>query len=103
MSLANDRVPTPLSATARVTFLREVLEAGGPDAYGRLVTTDGSVRTRLTRAADVPLDTVVRRWRALISESRPERRRLRPGLVVASLGWSGALLGLALIRRGSWA
>ena len=102
-SLANDRVPTPLSATARVTFLREVLEAGGANAYERLVTTDGSVRTRLTEAAGMPLDTVVGRWRARISESRPERMRLRPGLVVASLGWTGALLGLALIRRGPWA
>ena len=102
-SLANDRVPTPLSATGRVTFLREVLEAGGPDAYARLVTTEGSVRTRLTKAAGMPLDAVVARWRARISDSRPERMRLRPGLVVASLGWTGALLGLALIRRGSWA
>jgi hypothetical protein len=51
----------------------------------------------------MPLDTVVARWRARIGESRPERMRLRPGLVIASLGWTGALLGLALIRRGSCA
>ena len=102
-SLSNDRVPTPLSATARVMFLRDVLEAGGANAYERLATTDGSVRTRLTQAAGMPLDTVVGRWQARLSESRPERMRLRPGLVVASLGWTGALLGMALFRRGSWA
>ena len=102
-AIPDSRIPPPLSATARVMFLREVLEAGGPAAYGRLMSASGSVRGRLEYASGQPLDTIVRRWRARIEHARPDRMRLQPGLVLASLGWTGLLLGLTLARRGTWA
>jgi hypothetical protein len=101
-ALPNDRVPLPLSATARLMFLREALAAGGTGAYGRLVDGGGSVRVRLTRAAAEPLDRTAARWRSRLAQSRPDRMQVPAGLVLASLGWTGALLGVALIRRGSW-
>jgi len=102
-ALPNNRIPPPLSPAARVMFLHEVLTAGGPAAYGRLVNASGSVRTRLEHASREPLDTTVRRWRDRIERARPDRMRLQPGFVIASLGWTGAFLGLAVVRRRSWA
>ena len=101
-AVPNDRVPLPLSATSRLMFLRVALHAGGTGAYGRLVDGGGSVRVRLTRAAGEPLERTVARWRSQMAGSRPERIQVPAGLILASLGWTGALLGVALIRRGSW-
>ena len=101
-AIPNDRVPLPLSATSRLMFLREALDAGAGGAYGRLVDGGGSVRVRLTRAAGEPLDRTVAKWRSRMADSRPDRMHVPAGLVLASLGWTGALLGVALIRRGSW-
>lgn len=102
-SLPDSRVPLPMSSTARLLLLHEVLDAGGPAAYGRLVTATGPMRARLEYASGEPLDSTVRRWRDHVEGARPDAMRLRPGLVVASLGWTSALLGLTLIRRTQWA
>lgn len=102
VALPDGRVPLPLSPSARYAFLREVLDAGGSGAYDRLLVSSGSLRSRLTAAAGEPLDATVARWLDRVESSRPERMRLSPGLIVASLGWTGAILALALIRRTSW-
>ena len=102
-ALPNDRVPSPLSATVRQSFLRQVLDAGGPGAYDRLLTGSGPLRCRLGTAAGEPLDSTVVRWLARVDRSRPDRMRPPASLIVASLGWSAAFLALALIRRTSWA
>jgi hypothetical protein len=102
-ALPNARVPLPLSASVRLTFLREVLDAGGDGAFDRLVGSPGSVRDRLTAAAREPLDRTVLRWLDRLESSRPKRMQIPATLIVASLGWSGLILGLALIRRTSWA
>ena len=101
-ALPNDRVPVPLTATARAILLREALDAGGPGAYGRLVTSSGPVRARIEHAGGRPAEVVVSRWRERIEQMRPDRMSVRPGLAVASLGWSGVLLGLTLMRRRPW-
>lgn len=101
-ALPEDRVPSPLSGAARLMFLREVLDAGGPGAYDRLLGTSGPMRSRLATASNEPLDATVARWLAHLERARPDRMRLSPGLVLASLGWCGALIGLTLIRRASW-
>jgi hypothetical protein len=102
-ALPNDRVPLPVSASARLSFLRGVLDAGGPGAYDRLLGGTGAVRARLTSAAAEPLDATVTRWIDRVERSRPERMHLPPTLIIASLGWTAAFLALALIRRTSWA
>jgi hypothetical protein len=102
-ALPNRRIPVPLTGTARAILLREALHAGGPGAYGRLVGTSGPMRARLEHAAGRSADVIVARWRDRIEDARPDRMSVGPGLVLASLGWSGALLGLTLIRRRPWA
>jgi len=102
-ALPNARVPLPLSASLRFGFLREVLDAGGVGAFDRLVATPGTVRDRLAAAANEPLDRTVRRWLDRLEASRPNRMPIDATLVAASLGWSALILGLAVIRRTSWA
>jgi hypothetical protein len=101
-ALPNARIPLPLTGTARAILLREGLQAGGPGAYGRLVGASGPMRARLEHAAGLSADIIVARWRDRIEDARPDRMSVRPGLALASLGWSGALLGLTLIRRRPW-
>ena len=101
-AIPEDRVPLPLSASARLLFLREILDAGGPQAFDRLVATSGGLRTRLEAASREPIARTVRRWLDRVERSRPERPRVSPQLALASLGWSGALLMLTLNRRHSW-
>jgi len=102
-ALSDARVALPLSAATRFTFLREVLAAGGPGALDRLFNTRGTVRDRLSAAAGEPLHATAQRWLARIEHARPDRMRVTPGLAFASLGWSAAVVALALTRRSSWA
>ena len=102
-ALSNGRVPLPLSASLRFGFLREVLDAGGAGAFDRLVASSGTVRDRLTAAAGEPLERTVLRWLDRLESSRPRRMPIPATLLAASLGWSGLILGMALIRRTSWA
>ena len=102
-ALPNGRIPLPLSATVRFGFLREVLNAGGAAAFDRLVASSGGIRDRLSAAAGEPLDRTVLRWLDRLESSRPERMPIPGTLLAASLGWSGLILGMALIRRTSWA
>jgi hypothetical protein len=87
----------------RFGFLREVLNAGGAGAFDRLVASSGGIRDRLSAAAGEPLDRTVLRWLDRLESSRPERMPIPGTLLAASLGWSGLILGMALIRRTSWA
>lgn len=102
-AISNDRIPPPLSASARAMFLREVLAAGGPEAYARLMDASGSIRARFERTSGESIDSTVRRWRERVERARPEAMQLRAGFVLASLGWTGAILGLTLVGRRSWA
>jgi hypothetical protein len=103
VALPDDRVPLPLSASARLAFLRVVLDAGGRGAYDRLLGTSGTLRLRFAVAGGEPTEASVARWLARTEGARPDRMSPPLRLIVASLGWSGAILALALIRRTSWA
>lgn len=100
-ALPAGRLPLPLSGSIRFSFLREVLRTGGPGAYDRLFTSSGPLDGRLTHAANGSLGAVTHQWLAAVGRARPERMRVTPPLVVASLGWCGALIAIALARRGT--
>jgi hypothetical protein len=86
----------------RFAFLREVLDAGGPASFDRLVTSGGSLKDRLAAAAGEPLGATVLRWLDHVEASKPNRMTVPASLVAASLGWS-FILALAVIRRNPWA
>jgi hypothetical protein len=99
-AISVDQIPAPVGAGGRRLFLDEVLRAGGPGAYERLLGAQGSAAERLTIAAGVPLDVVARTWRARLERSRPAAAAVSPLIGIATLGWCGALFGLTVIRRG---
>ena len=101
-ALPNDRVPFPLSATARFMFLREVLDAGGAGAYDRLLASSGTLSVRFAAASGEPLERTVRRWVTRVEGARPDRMRISPALALASLGWAGAFLAITFTRRDPW-
>src|SRR5687767_13225737 len=101
-SLPEDRVPLPLTSSARLHFLREVLDAGGAGSFDRLLAASGTLRTRFEAASGEPVDRTVRRWLGRVERSRPDRMRVSPVVALASVGWSGALIALALTRRHTW-
>jgi hypothetical protein len=102
-AITNERIPLPLSGSARFTFFRAVLDAGGPGSFDRLLSASGPLKERLATAANGRLDDVVLRWLDTVESSRPDRMKLRPSLVFASLGWTCIVVALALTRRTSWA
>lgn len=97
-----ERVPLPLSADVRQLFVREVLEAGGPQAYTRLMAPAGGLRARLAAAAGMPLDSVAARWRARILAAQPEPGRIPPFFAVTTLAWCGLFTAIGVARRGAW-
>jgi hypothetical protein len=102
LALPNDRIPLPLSGSVRSTFLAEVLERGGAGSFDRLRATPGNLRDRIEAASRESAEVTVARWLARVEASRPDRMRLSPGILLASLGWSSAILVLAFTRRASW-
>lgn len=95
------RVPAPLGTEARRTFVDEVLRAGGAGAYDRLLATPGTVRDRLRTAAGRPLEEVALQWRARVVRARPEAAHVNPLLLLSTVAWCGAFVGIAAIRRVS--
>lgn len=95
------RVPAPLGAEARRTFLDEVFRAGGEGAYERLLVTPGTVRERLSAAAGLPLEQVATRWRERVMRSRPADVQVSPALLLSTIAWCGAFVGIAAVRRSA--
>jgi hypothetical protein len=94
-----DRVPLPVSASARQLFVDEVFRSGGPDAYARLIAARGPLRGRFAAAAGVPVDVVAARWRERVLDARPETMRVTPALLLAVVGWCGMFGALGVARR----
>jgi hypothetical protein len=100
-ALPNSSIPFPFSGPARFTLLREAFEIGGAGAYDRLIAPNVSVRARIEAAAGKPIDVVIQRWLARVEQSRPNPMKIRVGATIASLGWCGLFLAVAITRRRS--
>jgi hypothetical protein len=100
-ALSDASVPFPFSGVARFMLLREAFELGGAGAYDRLIAPSVSVRARIEATAGKPIDVVIQRWLASVEQSRPNPMRIRAGATIASLGWCGLFLAVAITRRRS--
>ena len=88
-SLPPGSIPRVLDTDARRLLIHVALRMGGREAYGRLLAdSNASLSGRLARAAGVPADTVVARWRAAIVASRPKAVTLPSWGIVAALTWT---------------
>ena len=101
-SLPPGTLPPPLASPARMLLVREALGVGGRDAYRRLVASpDAPMGARLASAAGIPLDSLVRRWRARAFAARPAPLALPWWATVAAVGWT-AFFGFCAMQSSRW-
>ena len=92
----------PLSNEARQSLARVALSLGGRRAFVRLSESAGRPLTqRLAIAAEVPLDSLLHRWRDLVIAARPHPVTLAARFAWAALGWS-VVFGLLALRSTRW-
>jgi hypothetical protein len=98
---AGVREPT-LSTRAAWTLLASVRDLDGGGALARFFgDTAGPVVPRLERAAGMPLDSLLARWRETVLAHRPPPTAV-PGIAQwLVLGWAGVLVALAT-RSTRW-
>jgi hypothetical protein len=95
-------IPHPLATQARMLLLRMAIKAGGRDGYHRLMSDSTSpIGVRLARTAGMPLDTLVSRWHATVTASRPLPVSISLEGILAGLGWV-VLLGYFGLRSSRW-
>jgi hypothetical protein len=101
-SLPPGALPRPLAHNARLLLVREALRAGGRDAYRRLVANPSSpLGIRLASAADLPLDSLVVRWRDRALAARPAPLTLPWWATIAALAWT-VVFGVCALRSSRW-
>ena len=101
-SLPSGSIPRILDSDARRLLVHVALRIGGHEAYGRLLADSSlSVGERLARAAGVPADTLLARWRAAIIASRPKAVTLPGWGIIAALSWT-IVLAVCGMRSSRW-
>jgi hypothetical protein len=89
-------IQAPLGSAARLNLVRLAMEMGGADAYARMASVADTRETQLSAAAGVPIDSLVRAWRAHVVGAEVEQTTMTPGLALMSLVWVATCGGLAL-------
>jgi hypothetical protein len=85
------------SAFMRGDLMLAALSAGGRGAWPRLrAAADSGIRTALSAAAGMPLDSLLSRWRLGLLSLRSTASPLSYPVAIAALTWSLALLAGAL-------
>lgn len=82
---------------ARADLLLFALDQGGPGAWERLRNGPGaSVEELLAAAADMPVDSLLSRWRQGLLAMRPDRGPISGITTLAFLAWSSVVLAASL-------
>ncbi|HJQ65326.1 MAG TPA: hypothetical protein VJ816_03060, partial [Gemmatimonadales bacterium] len=98
----NQRPSPPLSVTARLLLLALALDAGGPDAFPRLLEhPDRSMDARLEAAAGLPIDSLVAGWRHDVLATHPKTVAADARAAWGAVVWS-VLLAIAALRSTRW-
>ena len=97
-----DLIPGSLLPPTRLTFLRIVLENGGPGSYPALLASRGMpLKSRLESAAGGSVERAVAEWHKRVIAARPSPTTIRRRQSLATVGWTALLLVLAL-RSSRW-
>ncbi len=93
----------PFDETLRGDLFLTALDVGGPGAWSRLRdAADTDVAGALMAAASMPIDSVVRHWRARLLTLHPNTVVLDTRTILTTLGWLVAA-GLAMLGASRWA
>jgi hypothetical protein len=94
-------LPDPATAQSRATLARLALSVGGSGAVERMLEGDRPPLERLSRAARIPVDSLLRIWQRSARDVRGASRDLPTEIVFGALFWSLALGALSL-RSSRW-
>jgi len=98
----NPYASPPLSVTARLLLLAFALDAGGPDAFPRLLQSpERPMDARLAAAAGTPIDSLVARWRDEALATRPTTVAADERAAWGAVAWC-VLFALAALRSTRW-
>jgi hypothetical protein len=87
----------PLGAQTRQLLLALAINAGGPQAYERLIAHAGeALENRLAMAANLPIDSLVDHWRARIIAGRPQTVAADARAAWAAVAWGVVLMVVAM-------
>jgi hypothetical protein len=86
----------PLGPASRQSLAALAMTMGGPQSYRRMLGAPRVVRAQLEAAAEISVDSLVRRWRAAVLTTEAEHTTMTPGLALISLLWAGTCGALAL-------
>lgn len=100
--LPREQLPKPTPPLIRSSLAHFALRQGGRDGYTRLMADSlAPMAERLSRAAGMPLDSLLVRWHAEVIAGRPKPVAIPPFGVAVGLGW-GLVFGLAAVRSSRW-
>src|SRR5262245_20327632 len=100
-TIPEDALTAPLNAAARLSLVRLALEMGGDGAVARLAAANGSVADRLSAAARVSSDSVVRAWRAQAMSASYGNTTLTTETALSAVFWA-TLCGALALRSSRW-
>ncbi len=98
----NQRPSPPLSVMARLLLLAFALDAGGPNAFPRLLEHSGRpMDARLAAASGLPVDSLVVRWRNNVLATHPNTVAADARAAWGAVVWS-VLFAIAALRSTRW-
>ena len=104
-ALAREAAPNvidaPLGQASRRSLVLMALQMGGPRAYERLVHTHGTIEARVSAAAGVPPDSLIRAWHGRVTNAPGADGPLSTSTAVASMCWV-TLCALLALRSSRW-
>jgi hypothetical protein len=101
-SLPPGTLPRPLAHPARMLLVREALDAGGREAYRRLMARPSApIGEKLSNAAGMDIDSLVVRWRNDVLAARPRPLTLPWWAGFVAIGWT-VFFGFCALRSSRW-
>lgn len=96
----SEAIDPPVPPSVRQSLTRYALDLGGDGAFDRFMRPAG-VSERLAAAAQVPIDSLIARWREKLLDSRTSSTALDATTALSSLFWIGLCACLSL-RSSRW-
>lgn len=94
-------VPDPVRSGSRQALVKVAMRIGGRDAYWRLLSATGTPAQRIATTAGVPVDSVIRVWRANVHDTRLPSDDFSVKIAAASTLWI-VVLGFLSVRSSRW-
>lgn len=100
-SIPLDAIPSPVPPTVRRSLVRYALITGGPGAFDRLASAEGTISERLATVSKMPTDSLVQRWQQALVDSRATSTAIDFETATSAVLWAAACCALAL-RSSRW-